>query len=76
MPLFRYQCRKCQAEFELLLARFDSEAVCPECGSADLERAQNRIGAITHTGPAGCAARRDCPSAGTHHCCGGCGCGH
>ena len=68
MPLFRYHCPECDADFELLLARFDSPAECPKCGSTDIVRQPSRIGAIT-AGHA-CAVRESCPHAG------GCGCGH
>lgn len=76
MPIFRYECRKCRREFELLLPRFDAEARCPECGSDDLKRAPNRIGAIGRAAPASCAARHECPAAGSHSCGCGCGCHH
>ena len=68
MPLFGYHCPACDADFELLLSRFDSPAECPKCGSADIVRKPSRIGAITagHS----CAAHDSCPHAG------GCGCGH
>ena len=74
MPIFRYTCKKCGANFELLLRRFDSEAKCPECGSVDLEKALNRFAAVTKN-TSGCPAKFDCPSAGGCGCAGGC-CGH
>ena len=52
MPIFRYTCKKCNAEFELLLPRFDSEAKCPKCGSLELEKALNRFAAVTKVPPA------------------------
>lgn len=44
MPIFRYHCNACGRELELLVARFDSPAECPLCGSSDLEnfRASSR----------------------------------
>ena len=76
MPIFRYECRSCGKNFELLLPRFDSEAACPDCGSHDLIKALNRFAAVTKTGPASCASRHDCPAAGSPGCGCGCGCGH
>ena len=35
MPIFNYKCKACGIECELLVPRFDSEAECPKCGSAD-----------------------------------------
>ena len=73
MPIFRYQCQECKAEFELLLPRYDSDAECPVCGSVKLEKALNRVGVISGgSSNSGCAMRNECPSGG---CCGG-GCGH
>ena len=72
MPLFRYICNRCKNDFEVLQTRFDEPVRCPKCGSADNSRQLNRIGGIRSAGPAGCAARHECPSAGGHECCGGC----
>jgi putative FmdB family regulatory protein len=40
VPLYVYQCRRCDVRTEVLQRRLDSprEAVCEACGSADLER--------------------------------------
>lgn len=37
MPLYEYACKKCHAEFELLV-RAESTPECPECHSRDLEQ--------------------------------------
>lgn len=78
MPIFRYHCNACGRELELLVARFDSPAECPLCGSSDLEKLPSVFSAVSPRGPAGCAARGDCPAAGSHQCGEGCscGCGH
>ena len=75
MPIFDYKCESCGAECELLVARFDSEAECPKCGSANLKKLPSRIAAVLNKGPRSCANREVCPSAGGHQCCGNCGCG-
>ncbi len=73
MPIFRYHCPECNADFELLLSRFDSPAECPECGCSELEKQPSLIGSISSKSN-GCAMQNQCPSAG--HCCSGsCGCG-
>ena len=74
MPLFRYVCNECNNDFEVLQSRFDETARCPRCGSENNTRQLNRIGGIRRSGPAGCADRKECPSAGGHDC--GCGCCH
>ena len=74
MPIFRYRCRKCGADFELLLSRYDSPAECPKCASEDLQKQPSLIGAINSRKVSGCAMRDECAASG--HCCGaGCGCG-
>ena len=40
MPIFEYTCRKCEAEFELLI-RGESDrktAACPECRSKQIDK--------------------------------------
>ena len=76
MPLFRYICNRCRNEFEMLQFHRDEEVRCPQCGSNDNTRQANLIGGIRNSGPAGCADRNDCPSAGSHECRCGCGCHH
>jgi putative FmdB family regulatory protein len=39
MPLYDFQCRKCDHEFEALVRPQDTAPpTCPSCGSRDLER--------------------------------------
>lgn len=42
MPLYSYQCTKCDKEFELLVSASDVPA-CPTCGSKKLERLMSRV---------------------------------
>ncbi|ALK09932.1 FmdB family zinc ribbon protein [Blastochloris viridis] len=37
MPIYRYQCQACGADFETLVRSSDTPA-CPSCGSAELEQ--------------------------------------
>jgi len=41
MPLYEYQCRRCDVRTEVFQRRLDAprEAICEACGSSDLERA-------------------------------------
>jgi len=38
MPIFEYQCRKCQHEFETLVLPTLPVPECPSCKSQDLEK--------------------------------------
>lgn len=42
MPMFDFQCKACQAGFELLV-RASTVPACPHCGSTDLEKCVSRI---------------------------------
>lgn len=42
MPLYSYQCTKCENEFELLVSSGEVP-VCPACGSEKLERLMSRV---------------------------------
>lgn len=37
MPLFDFHCKQCNCNFELLV-RGSTAYVCPECGSAEVEK--------------------------------------
>jgi putative FmdB family regulatory protein len=44
MPIFEYDCGKCQANFEILVFRSDEAVNCPQCGAADVERRMSVFG--------------------------------
>ncbi len=50
MPIYEYQCRSCQAEFELLVRSRDQQARCPHCGSTALQWLPSVPAAHTHRG--------------------------
>ena len=72
MPIFRYYCKNCDFNFELLLPRYDAEAFCPKCGTQELEKALNKVAALSKNK---CAMADSCPSASGGCCCSG-SCGH
>jgi putative FmdB family regulatory protein len=43
MPIYEYQCRACQQQFEALV-RGSESPVCPACQSGDLERLLSSFG--------------------------------
>lgn len=76
MPIYRYHCQKCNTDSEVLLPRFDAQALCPACGSDDLKKLPSHFAAVTRSA-SGCAMQDSCPAAGGHCCGGNCGChGH
>ena len=38
MPLYEYLCQECHQQVEILLRSSTEQPVCPECGSAQLEK--------------------------------------
>ena len=39
MPLYEYQCKKCEKKFETLVSFSNSDAVeCPDCGSQETNK--------------------------------------
>ena len=76
MPLFEFNCPKCEKDFELLVrsAKWEGTAACPQCGSKKLRKklsvfASAGAPASTPAMPAACGMKR-----GGHG--GGCGCCH
>ncbi len=49
MPMFEFNCRKCGADFEELVATSGELAPCPECGS---RRVAKRISSFAVAGEA------------------------
>ncbi len=72
MPIFRYQCARCGAEFKCLVAHFDSAVRCEACDSDDVKKLPSAFAAVTPSPASGCAQNESCPAA---HCCNG-GCCH
>ena len=38
MPIFEYICKDCGGAFEKIVPRYDSEAECAHCNSANVEK--------------------------------------
>ena len=72
MPIFEYECGKCNGEFELLI-RGDEKPRCPSCDSTNL-RKQLSVPAA-HTSSAGDLPICGAPEPGACGM-GGCGGGH
>ena len=66
MPLFEYECRACKHKFEFL-QRGSDVASCPQCGSAEIEKALSVFAVSTRStssAPASSGACATCPHAG------------
>lgn len=38
MPIYEYECRTCEASFEVMQEVSDPHPICPECASEDVRR--------------------------------------
>ena len=59
MPLYEYECRDCGQRFEALV-QGSKRTICPECGSADLEKLLSSFGvggSSSSTAPCGSPAK-------------------
>jgi putative FmdB family regulatory protein len=52
MPIYEYNCRKCQSKFEKLVknAANADDVVCPSCGSKDTAKALSVFAAVSSAG--------------------------
>jgi len=70
MPIYEYECEKCNRRFEhLLKGSRDSPSVCPHCGAKKVKKVFSSFSVATggmkdHSTPADCAS---CPSTGCPH---------
>ncbi|MBR2365120.1 MAG: zinc ribbon domain-containing protein [Lentisphaeria bacterium] len=77
MPIFEYECKKCEKKFEVLLRSSSSQAECPFCGSGEVKKLLSTFAAKVDSSPASSCANADiCPAAGSHSCTCTCNCGH
>jgi putative FmdB family regulatory protein len=44
MPIYEYQCDKCQVQFEKLVFRSDEAVSCSECGAVEVQRMMSVFG--------------------------------
>jgi putative FmdB family regulatory protein len=63
MPLYRYQCLSCEAEFELLIFASDVPG-CPSCGGERLQQQLSKICSDLKTPGLRSAGRRAAAKAG------------
>ncbi|KAA5539872.1 zinc ribbon domain-containing protein [Roseiconus nitratireducens] len=72
MPLYEYECPRCERTVELLVRSGDEKVACPECGEVKLERLMSAPAAPNMNG-----SSRSLPTAGpgegcgAPRCCGG-----
>jgi len=72
MPLFEFECRRCDQTVELLIRRPDEVAECPQCGNTHLRRLISAPAApTTKAGGGSLPIESGGQSCGMPRCCGG-----
>ena len=70
MPIYEYQCKDCNNEFEdLVLNRASEPQSCPQCGSSKITRLVSTFGMIGETRRGTTSSCAGCKS----HSCSSCG---
>jgi len=74
MPIYEYECKDCNQNVEVLVARPDSKPDCPECGSKKLSKLLSVIGSpVINGGGRPKTIERDPGNCGRSQCAtGGC----
>jgi putative FmdB family regulatory protein len=74
MPLYEYQCRRCDHPFEKYARSFNDQPDCPTCGASDVARLLSTFAVSTgsqagrssnHASSGGCG---EGPPCGAAHC--------
>jgi putative FmdB family regulatory protein len=56
MPIYEYQCKKCDHSFERLIFKGDDEnAICPKCGANKVKKLLSTSSFISKTGIGACS---------------------
>ncbi|OIO72860.1 MAG: hypothetical protein AUJ85_09135 [Elusimicrobia bacterium CG1_02_37_114] len=72
MPIYAYQCKKCNNEFELLITDRNEKPKCPKCENKNLERLMSTFaiagtskGSSSGSGSnCSCCSSKNCSSCG------------
>lgn len=73
MPIYEYQCKKCETEFEVFVTSQNTEVKCKKCGSQELQRKFSVFGMKSgekfrsSSASSGCGS---CSSSNCSHCSG------
>lgn len=73
MPIYEYQCLDCHQEFEKLVRASGPVPVCPQCGSATLQKKLSTFAAVTAGGGSQAPMPAPCQTCGMPGGPGACG---
>lgn len=71
MPIYEYECGKCDEEFEALVFRTDEDVACPQCKDGKVKRLMSVCGyksAGNYAPPSGASGCANCSSTNCSTC--------
>ncbi|NOX97872.1 MAG: zinc ribbon domain-containing protein [Nitrospirae bacterium] len=70
MPIYEFQCQKCQEEFEVLFRSFREEknVSCPQCGSGKVDRLLSLFGLKAGSTSKGSSTGSGCSTCSSKKC--------
>ncbi|HAD82954.1 TPA: FmdB family transcriptional regulator [Candidatus Edwardsbacteria bacterium] len=68
MPIFEFECSRCNHKFEQLMRLSESRPACPDCGSAQTEKMFSTFGCKTERGFVSAGKSGGCGGCSSHNC--------
>lgn len=68
MPIYEYECERCQKVFETLVLSPSERVTCPHCGGEDLKRVMSVCAISTSDGFRSTAASSGCSGCSSSSC--------
>jgi len=66
MPIFEYDCQKCNENFEKLVRNSMKQVICPNCSSDEVEKRLSKFAVSGVSAPSGSSG--GCNSCSSHNC--------
>lgn len=71
MPIYEYDCRRCEQPVEILVRNEKEQPICPRCGQSELKKLLSVIAAPLVQGRGDVCRSEDAPTCGRPACAGG-----
>ncbi|MBU0549831.1 MAG: zinc ribbon domain-containing protein [Candidatus Omnitrophota bacterium] len=68
MPVYEYQCNKCNNKFELLVRTNLEEISCPDCHSLKVNRLFSTFASFSKDSKGNISSSSGCSSCASHNC--------
>ena len=68
MPIFEYECKKCNEKFEFLMLKKDECVECPKCSSNDVQKVFSVFGFTGGDYTCASSGSSKCGGCSSHNC--------